>query len=228
METLVRSAAACQPQPVEAMDGYGELAEKAHKFLGYQCSREVLRDAQRQSTNVSYSNKIRVILASLDNPPFVPKAVERYKKRKQGQAIPLKDKFFDVLVYLVIVAGISFVISGVVALATGWEFLVWIVVPSLVTAIASFLIIGKFSPEVTEVVWKGIPIAEYTRPIPDFVLETAIGLKMQFPELEFVIEELEVSEQTLPDPFLRVNLPDGTHYYLEVWNEPGFRGKRML
>ena len=77
-----------------------------------------------------------------------------------------------------------------------------------------------------------IPIAEYKRPIPDFAAQTANDLKRRFNDVCFEIEELEIVRNktvilNLKDPFLVIVLPDRSRYYLEVWNEPSFKGQRM-
>ncbi|HSX24495.1 MAG TPA: hypothetical protein VLG69_00845, partial [Candidatus Andersenbacteria bacterium] len=85
----------------------------------------------------------------------------------------------------------------------------------------------------TKTEWKLIPIADCEEPIPAFALQTAIDLKKQFGDkVTFFIEKAEVTREERVierlDPFLVVSLPDESQYYLEVWNEPGFRGKRMV
>lgn len=78
--------------------------------------------------------------------------------------------------------------------------------------------------------WEDCPIEEYTRPIPEFALQTAMDLKKLLPGATFQIDEL-VEDKNVGDPFLVMTYPgdDGDEYlyYMEVWNEPGFSGERV-
>jgi len=72
--------------------------------------------------------------------------------------------------------------------------------------------------------WARIPIAEYAKAVPEFVVRKAIQLKRSLREVELFVEEL----QTDPDPFLVAVFEEDGHreeYYIEVWEEPKFEGR---
>jgi hypothetical protein len=71
--------------------------------------------------------------------------------------------------------------------------------------------------------WEVVCIKGYHLPIPEFALQTAIDVKTACPEVALFIEEL----RTTKDPFLVAKL-GGETYYLEVWNEPGFKQERVV
>lgn len=71
--------------------------------------------------------------------------------------------------------------------------------------------------------WKLKRISEYDKPVPEFVLRTAVDVKTLCPGAELWIEEMTLSR----DPFLVASHGSAT-YYLEVWNEPGFKHERVV
>ncbi len=76
--------------------------------------------------------------------------------------------------------------------------------------------------------WQRQKIAEYTQPIPEFVLNKAIQIKRAIPDALIFIESL----QEHPDPFLVIATPHPKYdclteeeHYVEVWEEPKFEGR---
>lgn len=71
--------------------------------------------------------------------------------------------------------------------------------------------------------WAELPIDQFTRDIPEFVLNKAVQIKQAIPEVELRVHFLSDS----PDPFLVARLKIEQHhyesYYVEVWDEPEFR-----
>lgn len=63
----------------------------------------------------------------------------------------------------------------------------------------------------------------YTSAIPEFALHTAVQVKKALPECEIFIDELVIGR--VPEPFLVVKYGD-TMEWLEVWDEPTFKGQR--
>ena len=61
---------------------------------------------------------------------------------------------------------------------------------------------------------------EEGKEIPEYVLNKAIQVKYEVPEVEILIDEFTV----VPDPFLFVKL-GAESYYIEVWDEPKFEGR---
>lgn len=95
---------------------------------------------------------------------------------------------------------------------------------------------GRWDEVRTTFSWEQKPLLQhvkgaYTQPVPEFALQTACDLKEKLPHLEFFVEELvRKTERTRKpmDPFLVVRDSSGTNYYLEVWNEPGYKHERMV
>ncbi len=78
--------------------------------------------------------------------------------------------------------------------------------------------------------WHSWHLNGYIREIPEFVLETAVEVKQRCPKVVFYIEEffvIDKIEKKLVDPFLIAELGN-EKYYLEVWDEPTFKGQRKV
>ncbi|MBI2096045.1 MAG: hypothetical protein HYT43_00160 [Candidatus Taylorbacteria bacterium] len=77
--------------------------------------------------------------------------------------------------------------------------------------------------------WKTLSLGEYSRlkkAVPEFALQTAVEVHQRSGgKVFFFVEEFEV-ERRVMDPFLIAQGPEGDTYYLEVWDEPGFKRKR--
>lgn len=71
--------------------------------------------------------------------------------------------------------------------------------------------------------WERSTIEKYDSPIPDFALSRAIELKQELRQANFEIEYLRVN----PDPFLVMVYGD-KRYYIDVWDEPKFEGRRTV
>jgi hypothetical protein len=69
--------------------------------------------------------------------------------------------------------------------------------------------------------WKAIPLRGYEKPVPDFVLNKAVQIAEKLPQAVFHVEEFQVREVPLPDPFLVVSY-EGERYWIEVWDEKDF------
>lgn len=65
--------------------------------------------------------------------------------------------------------------------------------------------------------WERVQISDYRKPIPIHVLNKAVQIKEQLPQVEIFIEELT----RVPDPFLVVKF-GREEFYVEVWDEPKF------
>jgi hypothetical protein len=80
-------------------------------------------------------------------------------------------------------------------------------------------------PTVT-VRWEAVWLQNYTSPVPEFALSRAVELKEKFPTANFAIEH-PVLDSVMSDPFL-VMAYEGEVFYLEVWEEPAFEGRRTV
>jgi hypothetical protein len=250
MATVLRREAqdSVTPERLPDWGTTGPLAEEAEKLLGYGTLKAKLPTLVKRSTLKERCGVLRQALTKLDDPPFTPESVTKYKKRMEWRALPWRERTKEWFLQLAAVACILFVIDGVLALiAWGTELAVagtlgWICL-GLFGSVVVFLLSALFACERYTVYrewvfisyraeWQAIPISKYTEPIPEFALQTAVDLQKQFDDIQFEVEELVLKRNDLPfpslfDPFLVAKLPDGSRYYLEVWNEPDFKGKRM-
>lgn len=71
--------------------------------------------------------------------------------------------------------------------------------------------------------WNETNLANYEKPIPEFVLNKAMQIKDALPQTEFYIEELTENAPD-PDPFI-IAVHGKERYYFEVWEEPGFEAE---
>lgn len=71
--------------------------------------------------------------------------------------------------------------------------------------------------------WHSYELAKYGKPVPEFALSRAISIKKALPSAQFFVEELRYN----PDPFLYLQVGN-TRYYLDVWDEPIFEGRRTI
>ena len=76
----------------------------------------------------------------------------------------------------------------------------------------------------------------YKEAIPAFVVQRMLSLKKALPEVTFSVEQLEASRVDLktekreplpPDPFLIATFRE-ISCYVDVWDEPGFEGRRRV
>ena len=75
--------------------------------------------------------------------------------------------------------------------------------------------------------WESARIENYAEPMPEFVLSRAVELKEHLPNAVFSIEFPVREERVRPDPFL-VMYYAGIRYYIDVWDEPKFEGRRTV
>lgn len=87
---------------------------------------------------------------------------------------------------------------------------------------------NKSRTKIVTVAWKMIPLKEYKKAVPEFVLRKCTQIKREIPEATFLVDELTREERTV-DPFMIVSLAGDKKTfdvdamaYLEVWLEPEF------
>jgi hypothetical protein len=81
----------------------------------------------------------------------------------------------------------------------------------------------KHDEEYRHVEWKAESIKDYRNAVPAFALSRALEIKSHLPDAQFSVEY--PTYVSVPDPFLRMDYK-GSAYYLEVWDEPKFEGRR--
>jgi hypothetical protein len=83
----------------------------------------------------------------------------------------------------------------------------------------------EYDEELDELSWEMQKLSDYKHPVPAHVLSKAIEIKKAFPRVEFYVDEIIVRRK--PDPFLVAKYNKET-YYIEVWNEPTFEGRKSI
>ncbi len=68
-------------------------------------------------------------------------------------------------------------------------------------------------------------LKEYRKPVPEFAIARAIELKRELPQAYFYVDELAGGTYITLDPFMVLGY-GGNLYYIDVWNEPKFEGRR--
>jgi len=216
---------------------YSEFAVEVKEKLGY----FHLVEEQIQKETKSKENKKVVLqneeltraIKELDIMPFTKRALKKYKEHVAHFAKPKVVRIGEC------VGGIGMFIAGV-GLSIGivgviidflsitnvllWSFfgVPW----GLVLLIVGTGVLGggrEFNVE-----WRKCLLSLYSKPVPEFVLQTALDIKERCSDALFFIEELYVEEVVKRDPFLIVQVKGGPAYYIEVWNEPKFKKERSV
>lgn len=190
------------------------LHREAKQLLGYKAT---------QSSNLDLLLKT---MKDLDIRPFTSESVNKYKQQKAG----VLGIILGMMCVLGLITAILFgIIAGlllVFGVQISGEICAWVLVPSISAVAISAVVIPSIVVMTTGIhEWKKHDIASYQLPIPDFALQTAVDLTKRCPFVKFYVEQLE------HDPFLIAWLeePNGGAYhewYLEVWNEPGYKVQR--
>ena len=84
--------------------------------------------------------------------------------------------------------------------------------------------VDEVSNSYTRGQWCAYALAQYSRAVPEFAISRAIELKRELPDAQFFVEEIVTSRI---DPFMYM-VCGGETYYLDVWDEPGFEGRRTI
>ncbi|MBI1248222.1 hypothetical protein GC197_10350 [bacterium] len=217
---LQRESKHHEPIITESESVFDRLAAGASESLGYNL-------LAKKYANIELRRSVFETLAEIDVLPFTQSSVDTYKEACVGPRapwIPALRTFGANLRSIGTPTGIL--------LLTGY-ILAWVLIQlSLFFAVLFYavLIIHRSGGPVTMVrrKWVMHALAKYPEPIPDFALQTIDDLRAKHPGVEFFVCALE-EEEVVIDPFLVLRLPDGYEhrdYYLEVWNESGFSGRR--
>lgn len=163
------------------------------------------------------------MLMKLGITPLQPGAVQEYKTRTANRAQLMANKGRNLAILWAIMGapvcvGIGIRLSQHDSARTA----------ALLVGLAILTIgcwIGLSETEKIEMRWVNTPVNQWTHPLPDFVMATAIRVKAEtgnIPRVEYL--EARRSERRDPDPFLFVEV-EGTVVYLEVWDEREFERK---
>ena len=90
--------------------------------------------------------------------------------------------------------------------------------------------VGRYKAKIRNYNWRGwwgvTPIEEYSDPIPEFAIDTALKVKAAIPEATFSVEHFV--HWNAQDPFLSFKVPGvQRRFVIEVWDEPEFTAERL-
>jgi hypothetical protein len=198
---------------------------------------------ERQSTKEAQSDprNLAQVLSDLQILPYTLKSVKKYKRRLALKhfAWSIPAYLFRILVPIVAMAGITLIISTIIgAVFQLLGSFSWIV--GLITLVSVFIMAGgvpllchldKKRPTIYKGYWRRFSVYQPNcwnssarlKCIPEFARATAKELiESRCPPFLF-IEELYLEKIGVADPFLIAVDTDGNEYYLEVWDEPGYK-----
>jgi hypothetical protein len=99
----------------------------------------------------------------------------------------------------------------------------WLFIPAVLSSAFGIFCLNL---DDTEYEWVRTLIVNYQAEIPCFALSRAMEIKENYPEAQIYIESLQAQERPIADPFLVVGIK-GYLYYVDVWDEPKFEGRRV-
>ncbi len=240
---------------VSQTDPQEEFALAVKKNLGYNLLYDTIHKPQVDEKLMAVFKKICLF-------PFKPDLVDKYKEHiliaDGREKKPLFLRWFSEDSLRKAVSGdggwltILMVISAVVGVvATGAFFLTSGIHQTLITLAISVIVfsllysLGSMVSQANDYCsgrWHSTRLREYEKPIPEFVLQTALDLQTKLPEAQSLhVEWFEPgydSERTtvstalsgalkiFDDPFLVMKYGDKL-YYMEVWNESRFKKERI-
>jgi hypothetical protein len=165
--------------------------------------------------------------------PFTSKSVNHYKAKKANQFGTKKiiaRRVFLPFVWMVTIPATAFLFLDMMNGLNNPKlspnpvlihFFMWSIPLMIVTAILG---IRYGTTRDKECRWVGCDLKQYDEPVPEFALATAVELHQRVPGIEFRIDEFRVEAKSR-DPFL-VAVFKSECYYLEVWDEPGYKQER--
>ena len=165
--------------------------------------------------------------------PFTSKSVDQYKAKKAkqfGAKKMIARMVFVPFVWMVAIPATAFLfldmMNGLnnpklIPNPVMIHFFAWSIPLMIVTAILG---IRFGTTRDKDCRWVERDLKQYDEPVPEFALATAVELHQRVPGIEFRIDEFK-AEAKSRDPFL-VAVFNGECYYLEVWDEPGYKQER--
>lgn len=223
------------PKVLELREVLAELGKSAKEKLGYS---SLLYATEAATKTEDATGRVAEVFKKLGIEPFTKESVEYYKQKEarranKGYRSWERDEWVDPLL------GIIGSIATIALIAMfgcnlhdtlyhqnpfAWG---WLGIPGSF-AVGAF---GWLWREVSvrsnlEYSWHSSPLPDYRGVVPAFALSRALELKQELPEASFGIESLQAYTHT-KDPFLYMDFGD-RRYYLDVWDEPKFEGRRVV
>jgi hypothetical protein len=195
------------------------FAEAAYQ-LGYT---PLQQSMQRRQANAILRAKLQLVGVS----PFTVESVQRYKKIAIANTRKPKLRVFvgTAIIIAMIAATIGLVdclsrpdtsdtitFGALFATAVGWL---------LSTIIAGAVIFNGRKAQ-----WMTHSLHNFKEQVPEFAIQTAIDIREHCPDAEFYVDKLEFTRPL--DLFLCVKTRHSDMFYVEVWNEPGFKQQREI
>jgi hypothetical protein len=215
MDDLIREDAASLVKEDELID-FTDLWKQAEEKLGYKVAKKSARQSKLKASLLS-------ALEKADVRPFTGESVEKYKQQIESFPIvvPMVMTLATILCYVgsYWVLGVcSFWGSGVL----GVGLLLWSLVMTMGT-VGSWVEFGEGQSSNR---WGRFFLENYTKPVPEFAIQTALDIRKHFRPVGKLRVWVEEAVE-IPDPFLIVGAEGLDEvFYIEVWNEPSFRGER--
>lgn len=166
-------------------------------------------------------------LASIGVVPFETDSVERYKRKVEYEANRFREFLLACSLLLSLVISV-FGFPAAIFQTLGGEI-------AIVVGIGVITMAMNNAGKKKLYAWQKVPLRGYSSqfPVASHALETALSVARRIPATSFFVDELaEQVPKSTPrpdiatyDPFLVVRI-DEEDFYLEVWNEPRFNGKR--
>ncbi len=170
--------------------------------------------------------------------PFTAESVSRYKKQKVRWLNKwatllefLDSKTFGACLFCFAAVGfLALLVEMAAWILVGhvpsWERHWWVwTVPTF--SVSSFVTLVALLPsyiKIRKYAWVKTWLDAYKEPIPLFALSLATQVIELLPEAQFQVDSLVCEERVL-DPFLVMKYRDQL-FYLDVWDEPRFEGRR--
>lgn len=168
--------------------------------------------------------------------PWYAKLVELWEKMIERLVGPINNTNANRKCAEFLFSAIIGAIIEIYALVTQNWLLAVIVSPFAFLLVSFFVvwilsvILIKNNITIKEWEWKSMTFTECEKQkieIPEFAIDTAIRVKECIPATQLSVEILMNTERLLGDPFLVVQ-HGGLKYYIEVWDESKFEGRRIV
>lgn len=229
MDLLVREPGEVSQRSDELIN-FDQLAIEAKHLLGYTVLERSLGLERAQlplQTEQRNPLPLRKGMDKLGIKPFIPETVEAYKQKVTKDAtrrasLRCLGNFWPICaVMTLVVSSLALSASNEATSFFCWSF------TSIVAAMSCALFFLKRSvrdvPNVwARIGWSSFFLHDYQKPVPEYVLQTAVDLKKICPQAEFYVEEFSFN-----DPLLVVGDYTYSYFYIEVWGEAQFQGERV-
>jgi hypothetical protein len=231
MEQLLVREAVKSVEPVIIDAAERQLAERAYAELSY----SVLHYDLQKKVDDAKKTDVAKSFEKLGIEPFSSESVEKYKA-KMLRKMNFRGEFLEAIagnvgMWLFAGSGIGTLLS-VLTLAllrenhhhfSSWLFL--IPAGMLATAVST-TVIAVNAKRYRKYSWNAVKLYSFNEKVPAFALSRALEVRKELPNSSFFVESL-VYRNEIVDPFMFVQIGD-EKYYLDVWDEPKFEGRRTV